>query len=125
MLSVSHSQRRANIEGWIAASPWSALVYRKGRTPDDADTTFTVTGRVSPVGVRGTPLSFAGNKYTEGEMETQRYASVLVTAWNATQIKSGDMITATHVESGIVVNYVVSFVRRTPHKYEIIMDEVQ
>lgn len=125
MLKVSHAARRTNIEGWIAASPWTITVYRKGRTPDDADTTFSVEGRISPVGVRGTPLSLTGGRNTVGETDTQRYASVLVTAWDATQIKANDFVHAVHDETGVDVDYVVAFVRHTPHKYEIIMDEVQ
>ncbi len=125
MLSVSHETRRANIEEWIAASPWTATVYRKGRTPDDPDTTFDVVGRISPVGVRGTSQIISGSAMTKGETEASRYSSVLVTAWDETEIKSGDLIRAVHDESGVTNDYIAVFVRHTPHKYEIIMDERQ
>lgn len=125
MLKVSHAFRRTNTEAWIAASPWTVTVYRKGRTPDDPATSFDVIGRISPVGMRGTPLSLPGGANTTGEAETARYASVLVTAWDETEIKKGDLVHAVHDETGVDVDYIASFVRKTPHKYEIILDEVQ
>ena len=120
MLAVNQDFRRTNLEGWIAANPSTATVYRKGRTSDDADTTFSVPCRVSPYLVR--PLS-AGS--LTGEVETIRYLSVMVTAWDETALKPRDLVHIVHDGEGIAIDYVALAVRRTPHKYEIILEEVQ
>lgn len=125
MLSVSHTARRTNTEGWIAASPWTVTVYRRGRTPDDADTNFQVTGRVSPVGLRGVSFALGSGGNTTGEADTARYTSVLMTAWDETEIKKGDLLHAVHDETGVDVDYIAAFVRKLPHKYEVFLDEVQ
>ncbi len=124
-MKTNHDRRRANVKKWIYDDPWTITFYQEGRTDDDADSTVTVTGRISPAGARGAPLVTVPAGPLAGENVTVKYNSVLILEWDAVQPKEGALIKAVHEASGVTIYYHLTFCRHTPDKWEIIIDERQ
>ena len=57
-----------------------------------------------------------------GEQEQVSYTSVLYAPWDTPDIQRDAHVRAEH-PSGVVNEYVVVFPRRTPHKWEVILDD--
>jgi len=107
----------------IDEDPWTVVVYRKGRTPDDAETTWTFTGRLTPAISRGVlPLNPLGMPGEHGET---RYGWVLLTEWDVARIKSGDEVRATQVSTSFERNFVTFHGMQYAYKQEVIVDERQ
>jgi len=120
-----YEQRQRNLQRWIDKDPWTVTFYAKGRTPDDDETTFSATGRISPAGARWAPLQVLPSGVLQGEESVVRYGSVLVVPADTATIKRGMRVVATHDGSGMSNEYEVVFARQVPHKWEVILDERQ
>ena len=121
-MPISLEFRRDNIAWMIGRDPCSIEVRRPGRTADDAETTFTFTGRVAPAGsVGGTGTSVPLE--IRGENGATRYASVLVAPWNTPDIKYMDELIVTHAASGIVRYFRVAEPRHLAWKWEVMLEE--
>jgi len=120
---AQYEARQRNLQRWIDIDPWTVTFYQKGRTPDDAETTFTVTGRVSPAMTRDDQTAPGGAM--RGENLVARYVSVLVVPADTQTITRGMRVTATHEDSGLTNEYTVLQARQSPHKWEVYLDERQ
>ena len=120
---AQYEARQRNLQRWIDADPWTVTFYAKGRTPDDAETTFTATGRVSLASIREFTYSSSGP--LQGEEYVARYLSVLVVPADTPTIRKGMRVTATHDASGMTNEYDVHFARQVPHKWEVGLNDRQ
>jgi len=107
----------------IDEDPWTVAVYRKGRTPDDAETTWSFTGRITPAVSRGVlalnPVAL------QGEGGESRYGWVLLTEWDVAKIKSGDEIRATQQSTSFERVFTAFHGMQYAYKQEVIIDERQ
>jgi len=107
----------------INEDPWTVTIYRKGRTPDDAETTWTFTGRITPAVSRGVlPLN---PEYMPGEHGASRYGWVLLTEWDEALIKRGDEVRATQDSTSFERAFVAFHGMQYAYKQEVIVDERQ
>ena len=118
-----YEMRQRNLQRWIDADPWTVTFYAKGRTPDDDETSFSATGRVSLASIRETIYTASGA--LQGEDAVVRYISVLVVPSDTQTISEGMRVTATHDDSGMTNEYDVLFARHVPHKWEVGLNERQ
>ena len=107
----------------INEDPWTVIVYRKGRTPDDAETTWTFTGRLTPAISRGVlPLSSAA---LQGEGGASRYGWVLLTEWDVAKILRGDEVRAVQDSTDYERHFIAFHGMQYAYKQEAIVDERQ
>lgn len=121
---INHAFRRTRLQQVIDRDPWTVTIHKEGRTPDDADSSFSFTGRITPAGTRGAPLTMVP-RTMPGEMQVIRYGSVLIAPYDTQAMAQGDLVVATHDESGIVRRFTIAFARRMAWKVEAILDERQ
>jgi hypothetical protein len=107
----------------INEDPWSVTVYRHGRTPDDEETSWSFTGRLTPAVSRGVlalnPVQMGG------ETGESRYGWVLLTEWDVPKIRGEDEIRATQVSSGYERSFTAFNGMQFAYKQEVIVDERQ
>ena len=107
----------------IDEDPWTVTVYREGRTPDDPETSWTFTGRLTPAVSRGVlPLNPVS---MPGEEGSSRYGWVLLTEWDVAKIREGDEVRATQTSTGFQRNFTASHGMQYAYKQEVIVDERQ
>ena len=116
--------RRADVQYIIDDDPWDVVVFRRGRTPDDDEITFTCVGRIQPAGARGVPRVDRSALLT-GEGPIARYGWVLLAPYDTTPFVVQDEITATQRSSSIVRHFHVAYSGRYSYKYEVVIDERQ
>ena len=121
-MKVNHDRRRERVEKMIDDDPWTVVIYREGRTPDDADSTISITGRIFPAGAQGFGRSFYPVALM-GENGIERYRSVLVMPWDTARPPQGAQVKAIHQESGITRYFTVAFARQVASKWEVELDE--
>lgn len=112
--------RRRDVQRQIDDDPWTVTVYRRGLTPDNAETTWTFTGRVTPFGIRGTTIERAA-AVLGGEAPVGRYAFVLLAPYNQPAMQARDEVVA--VQGDITRNLHVVFATQYSYKHEAILDE--
>lgn len=118
-MPIDLTLRQSLIATMIAQNPWTVTVYRRGRTSDDAATSFTFTGRICPADGRAPRQGL----WERGEEMTSLYTSVLVAPSSTPEIKIGDEITAIETASGITRQFVARFPRHVGAKWEVLLDE--
>lgn len=107
----------------IDDDPWTVNVYRRGRTPDDAETNWSFTGRITPAVSRGVlALNPTG---MGGERGESRYGWVLLTEWDVTKLRRGDEVRAVQDSTSFERNFVVFNAHQYAYKQEVIIDERQ
>jgi len=124
MTPVNLTVRRRNNLKIINDDPWDIIVYRAGRTPDDAETTFSFVGRIQPVGARGAPREeWPRASALQGELPIGYYGWALLAPYNAPKMMARDAIKATQRSSAIVRTFRVAYAGQYAYKHEVIMDE--
>ena len=107
----------------IDEDPWTVIVYRRGRTSDDAETTWTFTGRITPMGSRG--VLALNPERLQGERGESRYGWVLLTEWDVARLKQGDEVRATQTSTSFERSFVAFHGMQYAYKQEAVLDERQ
>ncbi len=118
---VAMRKDTANI---IADDPWTIVIWREGRTPDDAEITQTFTGRLTPHGARGVPLALTPSGMA-GETPVSRYGWVLLAEWDIDDLLTNDEVRATQDSTSIARVFSIFYAAQYGYKWEAICDERQ
>lgn len=116
--------RRRDTLNIINKDPWSVTVHRRRATGDASETTFTLTGRVFPVGARGAP-SMTSARAFPGTLPVGRFGWLLLTEYDADRILARDEIIAVQDSTSITRKFLAVYSARYGYKYEVVMDERQ
>jgi len=124
MTPINQAVRKLNTLKIINDDPWDITVYRAGRTPDDTEITFTLVGRIDPVGARGAPREERPRATAlQGELPIGYYGWVLLAPSTTQRILTRDKIVATQRSSENVRKFRVAYAGQYANKQEVIMDE--
>lgn len=124
ILSGALATRRRDVLKIINDDPWIVTIYRTGRTPDDAETSFSFVGRIQPVGARGAPREERPRATAlQGELPVGYYGWALLAPYDTPKMLTRDTVKATQQSSGIVRTFRVAYSGQYAYKHEVIMDE--
>ena len=123
-MTLNWVSRRLDTDYIIADDPWTVTVYRRGASPDDDETSFTFTGRIQPVGARGTQRAQTSAQLA-GEAPLGAYSWLLLSTYDTTKLLSGDEVRA--IQKGTTVErvFVATFSAMYNYKQETVLDERQ
>lgn len=122
-MSQNLTVMRRDIKRIIDDDPWTVTVYRRGRTPDDAETAWSFTGRITPAVSRG--VLALNPTAMGGEHGESRYGWVLLTEYDVDKLRQGDEVRAVQASSSFERAFVVFYAAQYAYKQEIIIDERQ
>ena len=123
-MTINLVARRSDTAYIIAQDPWSVVGYRAGRTPDQAETDWSATGRIQPLGTAGMGREQQSGRLT-GEGLVSNYFWLLMLPWDATVPKREDEVHATQDSTGIERVYDVAYTSRFGYKMEVMLYERQ
>lgn len=117
--------RRQHMQRVINRDPWTVTVYRTGRTPDQAETTWEFEGTIRSSGARGAPMEALPYTHLQGEGPIARYGWVLLAPYDTPVLAERDKITAVQSSSSITRYFDVVYCGQYAEKLEVILDERQ
>lgn len=120
---MNYLARRNDTAFIIAEDPWTIVVYRKGRTPDQTETTWTFTGRIQPVGGFGSRATEKKPTALPGELGVGEALWGILAPWDTPALRTGDEVRATQDGSGIGRVFDTLYCSRYAYKIEVIMHE--
>ena len=123
MSKINNVVNRRDTVRIINEDPWTITVHRKGRKADDAETTWTFTGRIFPAG--GTLNATGTSAGLPGEHGISYTLDILLAEWDETMPKEGDMVEAVHPLMTITKYYVAAHGKAYPYKQEVFLDAKQ
>jgi len=115
--------RRADTSYIISKDPWTVVVYRKGRTPDQTETTWTFTGRIQPVGGFGSRATEKKPAALTGELGVGVALWGIMAPWDTPALKTGDEVRATQEATGIERTFDTLYCSRYAYKIEVVLHE--
>ena len=116
-MPINLTVRRRDVDDIIADSPWELTLYRRGRTPDDADVSFTFDGTIAPMRNASGALARMNGQSTSGIM-----AWVLLAPYDTATIKTGDEIKGIS-PGGVTRKFLVLFAAQYDEKWEVVLEE--
>jgi len=102
--------------------PWDVTIFREGRTPDDAEVSFSFVGRIIPLGSWTTARGM-GLNVPKGEIPPGTYGWMLLAPYDVANMLTNDTVTAVQQFSGLTRYFRVGFCARYAYKYEVVLDE--
>jgi len=123
MTAINWTVRRADTAQIISEDSWSVTAYRKGRTPDQAETSWSFTGRIQPVGGFGSRATEKRPAALTGELGVGEALWGLLAPWDTPALKTGDEVRATQVETGIARVFDTLYCSRYAYKIEAVLHE--
>ena len=120
---MNYLARRADTAFIIAEDPWTIVVHRKGRTPDDPATSWSFTGRIQPAGGYGSRASEKRSAALAGELGVGEALWSILAPWDTTSLKTQDEVRATQDGSGIERIFDTLYCSRYAYKIEVILHE--
>jgi hypothetical protein len=124
-MPINWKARRVHVGKIIARAPWDCTLRRKGRTPDDTETSFTFTAAVIPGGMSLSPEMQALISQMGGEHLVGRGDWVLLAPYDTEEIRQEDEIEAVSPDQGYTKYYRVAYAARFESKWECIIHERQ
>jgi len=121
-MTINLIVRQRDIQYIIYEDPWDVWLYHEGRTPDDAEVTFSFVGRIVPLGSWTTARGM-GLNVPKGEIPPGTYGWMLLAPHNIPTMFTNDSVKAVQISSGISREFRVGFCTRYAYKYEVILDE--
>ncbi len=123
MSPINVLARRKHTAFIIAEDPWIIVVYREGRTPDGAETTWTFTGRIQPVGGFGSRATEKRPAALQGELGIGEALWGIMAPWDTPALRSRDEVRATQVSSGIERVFDTIYCSKYAYKLEVVLNE--
>ena len=123
MTVINWDVRRADTEKVVSEDPWTIVVYRKGRTPDDPVTTWTFTGRIQPVGGFGSRATEKRPAALTGELGVGEALWGIIAPWDTPALKTGDEVRATQDATSIARVFDTLYCSRYGSKIEAVLHE--
>jgi hypothetical protein len=110
--------RRRRVEALIGRDPCEVTVTRRGRTPDDAATTWSFTARLMPVS------QMAAGNMLASERLVGKMPWGLLAPYDAAALRTGDWLDLT-TRGGLERRFEVLFAAQYDEKQEVILEERQ
>jgi len=123
MTAISWEVRRADTAHVISEDPWAIVVYRPGRTPDDASTTWTFAGRIQPIGGFGSRATEKRPAALQGELGVGEALWGILAPWDTPALRTGDEVRATHDATSMERVFDTLYCSRYADKIEVVMHE--
>jgi hypothetical protein len=84
--------RRRDVQTLIDSSPWEITINQRGRKRDDAETSFALTGTISPASNRLAPELMPTAQV--GEIAITRQVFIMLAGWQEPTMARGDEVIA-------------------------------
>ncbi len=123
MTAINWVARRADTAKIVSEDPWAIVVYRKGRTPDQEETTWSFTGRIQPVGGFGSRATEKRPASLPGELGVSEAMWGILAAWDTPALNRGDEVRATQDATGIERVFDTLYCSRYAYKIEAVLHE--
>jgi len=123
MTTINWAARRADTAQIISEDPWAVTVYRKGRTPDQTETTWSFTGRIQPVGGFGSRATEKRPAALAGELGIGEAMWGILAPWDTPELKTGDEVRATQAATAIERVFDTLYCSRYAYKIEVVCHE--
>jgi len=123
MSPINWVARRADTARIVSEDEWTIVVYRKGRTPDQAETTYTFTGRIQPVGGFGSRATEKKPTALPGELGVGEALWGILAVFSTPALRTGDEVRATQVATGMERTFDTLYCSKYAYKIEVVMHE--
>ena len=123
MTVINWVARRADTALVISEDTWAVTAYRKGRTPDQAETTWSFTGRIQPMGGFGSRATEKRPAALPGELGVGEALWALMAPWDTPALRTGDEVRATQTETGVERTFDTLYCSRYAYKIEVVLHE--
>ncbi len=124
MSPINWIARRKDTALMVADDPWTIVVFREGRTPSEAETTWTFTGTIQPVGGFGSRATEKRPARLQGELGIAEALWGILAPWDTPALKAKDEVHATQNVAGSVKRvFDVLYCSKYAYKLEVAMHE--
>ena len=124
-MPINWEAKRRDVQRIINRAPWEITVRRKGRTPDDEETSFTFTGAIAPGSMSLSPEMVELVSRMSGEHPVGRGDWVMLAPYDTDEIRQGDEVEAESPDSGYKQYFRVAYAARYESKWECVIHERQ
>lgn len=118
---ISLAMRRRQTQALINRDPWEVTVYPRRDDPTVAEASFSFTGRLVEVSLRGAPI-LSLPKGMPGEAPMGRTGWAIFAPYDTPLVRQGDEVRAVS-RGGTERVFVVIAVKQRDERLEVIVDE--
>ena len=123
MTTINWPARRADTAKIISEDTWAITVHRQGRTPDQAETSWSFTGRIQPIGGFSSRATEKRTAALAGELGVGEAMWGILAPWDTPALRTGDEVRATQAATGIERVFDTLYCSKYAYKIEAVVHE--